>query len=100
MLNYLRGGQAVYDSGQFFKDGFDPARPAQVPDDYVTDGTWVWRGGTAYHLEHHGIAPEPDLLRHIRDNGFRLPPLGPDERERGKQTLRLHRLLVPPPSFR
>jgi hypothetical protein len=71
--------------------------PQRVPDSYHTDGTWVWRGGTVHHLDHHGIPPEPDLLRHIRDNRFRIPPLGPDDRERGKQTLRLRRLLVPPP---
>ncbi|GAA1858499.1 hypothetical protein GCM10009736_26890 [Actinomadura bangladeshensis] len=97
VLDYLRRGLTVHDSGRFFADGFDPARPQRVPDSYHTDGTWVWRGGTVHHLDHHGIPPEPGLLRHIRGNRFRLPPLGPDDRERGKRTLRLHRLLVPAP---
>ncbi|MFD0902531.1 hypothetical protein [Actinomadura sediminis] len=100
VLNYLNQGLLVYDSGNFVPDDFDPSHPQHVPDSYRTDGTWVWRGGIPYHLEHHGVPPEPALLQHIRGTGFRLLQLGPDERERGKQTLRLHRLLVPPPSFR
>ncbi|WP_396445968.1 hypothetical protein [Actinomadura sp.] len=97
VLRYLREAPVAYDSGRRFRDLFDPARPETVPDTYQTDGTWIWLGGVAHHLEHHGIPPEPDLLRHIRENNAQLPPEDPTVRERAKQTLRLHRILVPPP---
>jgi hypothetical protein len=97
VLRYLREAPVVYDSGRLFTDAFDPARPANVPDTYQTDGTWIWLGGVPHHLEHHDIPPEPDLLRHIRDNNAQLPAEDPATRERAKRTLRWHRLLVPPP---
>lgn len=98
VLRYLREAPVVYDSGRHLADGFDPARPATVPDTYQTDGTWIWLGGVPHHLDHHDVPPEPDLLQHIRDRDARLPLLDTAVRERGKQTLRLHRILVPPPA--
>ncbi|MEU8123209.1 hypothetical protein AB0C21_31235 [Spirillospora sp. NPDC049024] len=98
VLRYLREAPVVYDSGRFFSDAFDPARPSTVPDTYQTDGTWIWLGGVPHHLEHHDIPPEPDLLHHIRAANAQLPPEDPATRERAKRTLRWHRLLVPPPS--
>jgi hypothetical protein len=59
--------------------------------------TWVWLGGVAYHLEVHGVPPEPDLLAHIRENGFQVPEVQAADRERAKRTLRWRRILVPPP---
>ncbi|MFB4308704.1 hypothetical protein [Actinomadura sp. GTD37] len=98
VLRYLREAPVVYDSGRLLTDGFDPARPATVPDTYQTDGTWIWPGGIPHHLEHHGVPLEPDLLRHIRGNNAQLPPEDPTARERAKRTLRWHRILVPPPT--
>ncbi|WP_021598003.1 MULTISPECIES: hypothetical protein [Actinomadura] len=97
VLRYLREAPVVYDSGRHLTDGFDPARPSSVPDTYQTDGTWIWFGGVPHHLEHHGVAPEPDLLQHVRAHNAQLPLLDAAAHERAKRTLRLHRILVPPP---
>jgi hypothetical protein len=96
-LRYLHEGSVVYDSRRPFVDGFSPDKPQNVPDSYQTDGTWIWRGGVAHHLEHHDIAPEPDLLQHMRNNNFQVPPVDATTYEKAKRTLRLHRILVPPP---
>ncbi|GAA4234961.1 hypothetical protein GCM10022254_41100 [Actinomadura meridiana] len=96
-LRYLHEGTVVYDSRRQYVDGFSPDKPQNVPDTYQTDGTWIWLGGVAHHLEHHNIAPEPDLLQHIRNNNFQAPPVDATTYELAKRTLRLHRILVPPP---
>jgi hypothetical protein len=98
VLRYLREAPVVHDSGRLLPDGFDPARPSTVPDTYLSDGTWFWLGGVPHHLENHNVSPEPDLLRHIRANNAQLPVEAPTTRERAKQTLRQHRILVPPPA--
>ncbi|MFI0350658.1 hypothetical protein [Actinomadura sp. 9N407] len=97
VLRYLREAPVVYDSGNVFPDGFDPARPARVPDTYQTDGTWIWLGGVPYHLEVHGVPPEPDLVAHIRAHRFQVPALDAVDRDRAKRTLRWRGILVPPP---
>ncbi|WUH98134.1 hypothetical protein OHR68_32220 [Spirillospora sp. NBC_00431] len=98
VLRYLREGPLVYDSRRRFADGYAPDKPSVVPDTYQTDGTWVWMGGVPFSLEHHDIPPEPDLLRHMRDNDFQVPPVDATIRELAKRTLRWHRILVPPPT--
>ncbi|MFF5260123.1 hypothetical protein ACFY4C_14330 [Actinomadura viridis] len=99
VLRYLREAPLVYDSGNPLEDGFDPDRPARVPGTFQTDGTWVWLGGVTYHLEVHGIPPEPDLVEHIRANGFQVPEVGDAALAEAKRTLKWKGILVPPPGM-
>ncbi|GAA3969165.1 hypothetical protein GCM10023085_59360 [Actinomadura viridis] len=99
VLRYLREAPLVYDSGNPLEDDFDPARAARVPGTFRTDGTWIWLGGVPYHLEAHGIPPEPDLVEHIRANGFQVPEVGPAALADAKRTLKWKGILVPPPGM-
>ncbi|MGI8306443.1 hypothetical protein [Saccharopolyspora hattusasensis] len=73
ILDYLRAGTALMITTATLEDVVDPARGAVVPMSFRTDGTWIWPDTIAYYLEHHQLAPDPDLLAHIRDAGL-LPP--------------------------
>lgn len=97
VLRYLREAPVVYEGGTPFPDDFEPGRPARIPAAFHTDGTWVWLGGVAHHLDVHGIPPEPDLLEHVRANGFRVPAVDPAAEERARRTLAWTGFLVPPP---
>jgi hypothetical protein len=73
ILAYLNAGAIVLFARSFIKDAFFPDNPPAVPLTYVTDGVWIWAGATRYYLEHYGLPPEPDLLAHIRANGYTVP---------------------------
>jgi hypothetical protein len=47
---------------------------------FHTDGVWIWNGAVGYYLRVHGIAPEPDLVEHIRARGFQVPDVPGDVR--------------------
>lgn len=47
-------------------DVVDRERGAIVPTNFRTDGAWVWTDTVTYYLEQHHLAPDPDLLEHIR----------------------------------
>jgi hypothetical protein len=40
---------------------------------FRTDGTWIWNDITSYYLRTHGFRPDPELLEHIRSNGYEIP---------------------------
>ncbi|MEV4600311.1 TNT domain-containing protein [Amycolatopsis sp. NPDC049253] len=48
-------------------------REALVGDTHRTDGTWLWPETVPHQLRRHGIAPEPELVAHIRELGFQPP---------------------------
>ncbi|MFF5260124.1 hypothetical protein ACFY4C_14335 [Actinomadura viridis] len=98
VLRYLRDAPLVYDLRQVFVDGFHPDRPARVPGTFQTDGTWMWSGGVPYHLEAHGVPPEPDLVEHIRANGFKVPEVDAAARAKATRTLAWQGVLAPPPA--
>lgn len=52
-----------------------------VPLNYRTDGVWIWAGSVPHYLRKHGLAPEPELVRHIADRGFRLGEVGEEAKE-------------------
>lgn len=59
-------------------DGLQPDDAPAVPLTFHTDGTWVWSGGVAYYLRAHHVPPVPQLVQHIRDHSYRVPPVDPD----------------------
>ncbi|EFC84677.1 hypothetical protein [Parafrankia sp. EUN1f] len=73
LLAYLDAGQPVIGTTALMPDLLDPARGEVVPMTMRTDGHWVWTDTVSYYLEEHGLAPEPDLVRHIRLAGMPAP---------------------------
>ncbi|MEV7027668.1 hypothetical protein [Kitasatospora sp. NPDC093558] len=76
VLRYLRGGAAVLLTPMLTDDVVDPERRGVVPLGFRTDGQWIWTDTVTYYLETYGLAPEPDLLAHVRAQGdgpCRLP---------------------------
>jgi hypothetical protein len=72
----LRGAPVVVAANGFDVDPFDPARPETVPLHFHTDGRWVWSESLAYFADRYGLAPEPALLRHVRERRYRWPTVG------------------------
>jgi len=84
LLEYLDGALPVLTSSATMADIIDPAHPDVVPLTFRTDGEWIWTDTVSYYLEQHSIAPDPDLLEHVRASG----PLPPSVSE-----VALHRVL-------
>ncbi|GAA0237889.1 hypothetical protein GCM10010492_41220 [Saccharothrix mutabilis subsp. mutabilis] len=77
LLAYLDAAPVVLAARSYGKDVFTPDASPGVPLSFHTDGTWVWPGGVAYYLRHHHVPPVPQLVQHIRDNGYAVPPVSP-----------------------
>lgn len=75
ILAYLNGAHVVMGGRGFDPDLFDPTSAADVPAAFHTDGTWIWPASLPHYLAKHGIPPEPDLVTHLRANGFTPPVL-------------------------
>jgi hypothetical protein len=88
VLGYLRAGAVVLAVGGLGLDVFEPDRGEVVPLGSRTDGEWIWSDGVAHYLEHHGVAPDPDLYRRIRDRGHRCPEVTPVRLGRATAALR------------
>ena len=73
VLAYLENAPVALAARGYGEDAFKPDDPPAVPLTFHTDGAWVWPGGVAYYLRAHRIPPVPQLVQHIRDNGYRLP---------------------------
>ncbi|WP_410660877.1 ferredoxin [Amycolatopsis sp. lyj-112] len=81
VLEYLDAAPVVLASRTYDADAFAPSREPLVPLNFRTDGRWYWPGAVAYYLREHDVAPDPDLLTHIRALRFTLPEVGEPERE-------------------
>jgi len=66
LLEHLNNGLPVLTTSATMTDIMDPDRRDVVPLTFRTDGVWVWNDATSYFLERYGLAPEPDLLEHLR----------------------------------
>lgn len=76
LATYLESAEAILIADVLGDDVLDPPRGAVVPLDIRTDGTWMWSDALAYYVREHGIAPEPDLRRHIEASGHLSPAVG------------------------
>ncbi|MEV0134989.1 hypothetical protein AB0H83_41880 [Dactylosporangium sp. NPDC050688] len=70
---YLLGGTVLLYTTALMDDVVDPDRTGRVPMSFRTDGTWIWTDTVHYYLAAHRFAPDPDLLAHIRDQGYQVP---------------------------
>ncbi|WP_306211274.1 hypothetical protein [Actinoplanes sp. RD1] len=66
VLARLDGGRPLLITTDRADDVVAPGRGAVVPLSYRTDGAWIWTDTTAYYLREHGLAPDPELLAHLR----------------------------------
>ena len=80
VLEYLETAPVVLAARSYDRDAFAPDTPPSVPMNFRTDGAWVWPGAVAYYLRNHGLAPDPELLAHIRGRQFAVPDV--DDRTR------------------
>jgi hypothetical protein len=81
LLAYLEAAPVVLAARHLDVDEFVPA-DQDVPLNFRTDGTWIWAGAVPHYLRKHGLPPEPDLVAHIVDRGFRLGEVDEATRER------------------
>jgi hypothetical protein len=75
LLDYLDGALPVLTTSAVMADIIDPDHPEIVPLSFRTDGTWIWTDTVSYYLDRYCLAPDPDLLAHIRATGPKLSPL-------------------------
>jgi hypothetical protein len=76
ILGYLNAGSPVLISLGALDDVVEPDRGAIVPMGFYTDGTWIWNQAVTYYLEEYQLAPDAELLDHIRKAG--APPAAVD----------------------
>ncbi|MGA5824023.1 hypothetical protein ACPC54_40025 [Kitasatospora sp. NPDC094028] len=69
VARYLHAGTAVLLTPMLMDDVVDPRRQGVVPMGFRTDGRWIWTDTVTYYLEEYGLAPDPELLAHVREQG-------------------------------
>ncbi|MEU5691213.1 TNT domain-containing protein [Actinosynnema sp. NPDC020468] len=77
VLAYLEGAPVVLAARSYGPDPLDPDATPAVPQTFHTDGVFVWQGGVPFQLRTHAVPPVPQLVQHIRDNGYALPAVDP-----------------------
>src|SRR5262249_34341913 len=70
VAEYLAAGTAILFTTATTADRYDPAAGQPVGLSVRSAGQWVWSDVITYYARRYGILPEPDLLAHIRRNGY------------------------------
>ncbi|GGM63465.1 hypothetical protein ACFFX1_14135 [Dactylosporangium sucinum] len=73
VLEYLEAASAVLTTTTLMDDVVNGRRRGAVPMNIRTDGAWVWTDAVTYYLRNYGLAPDPDLLQHIRTRRYDPP---------------------------
>lgn len=73
VLGYLDVGEPLLLTTARLDDVVDTARMDAVPLNFRTDGAWIWSDVTGYYLREHHLAPDEELLAHIRSAGYKVP---------------------------
>ncbi|SFT85848.1 hypothetical protein SAMN04487904_11111 [Actinopolyspora lacussalsi subsp. righensis] len=81
VLEYLERAPVVLAARGYDSDRLDPYGKAAVPMTFHTDGSWIWPGAVGYYLRTHELAPQPELVEHIREREFQLPYVDDEARE-------------------
>jgi hypothetical protein len=87
VLAYLTRGEPVMDPPGALDDLLDPGRQGAVPVGFRSDGRWVWPDAVGYYLQHHDLAPEPDLVAYVLAGPASRVPLNRAARHRVLTTL-------------
>ncbi|WP_053204299.1 TNT domain-containing protein [Jiangella muralis] len=80
LLDYLEQAPVIVAGRGFEPDPFDPGGARDVPAGHHTDGVWLWTASVPHTFTKHAISPEPDLVEHVRRNGFAVPPVDQETR--------------------
>ncbi len=75
VIEYLDAGHALLVTTAAMDDVVDSSRRNVVPMNFRTDGTWIWTDTTTYYLQQHDLAPDQELLAHIRTADYRIPSI-------------------------
>jgi hypothetical protein len=67
LVGYLEAGTELLVTTGTMADVIDPEQGSVVPMNFRTDGSWIWTDTVTYYLRNHHLAPDPELLRHLRD---------------------------------
>lgn len=70
VAGFLDAGLAVLVTTQRMDDVLQPGQGQVVPMSYRTDGQWIWTDSVTYYLRKYGLAPDPELLAHMRGRRF------------------------------
>jgi hypothetical protein len=87
VLAYLEQAPVVLTREGAEPDLLEPDRPDPIPRAFHTDGTWIWPAAVAYYLRAHHAAPQRQLVKHIRDLGYRVPDVNEQIREAAAATI-------------
>jgi hypothetical protein len=60
---------------------------AVVPMSFRTDGQWIWTDAVGYYLRHYALAPDPQLLQHIRTGRYEVRAVDPVAQHRSLAAL-------------
>lgn len=71
LLQYLSRGAPLLATTARMDDVLDPSRTGVISMDLRTDGYWIWSEATVYYLRRYRLAPDPALLAHVRERGYR-----------------------------
>jgi hypothetical protein len=77
VLNYLSAGTILLETTGKITDILEAHLGQVVPMSFRTDGHWIWNDATWYYLHRYRLAPEPELLAHIRARRYAFTP--PDD---------------------
>ncbi|MFF0909622.1 hypothetical protein ACFWZW_02895 [Microbacterium enclense] len=72
VLGLLRSGAVILHAAQRLRDHVG-GQEAAVPASLRSDGVWIWSDACAYFLDRYWIAPDAELVRHLRTAGPALP---------------------------
>jgi hypothetical protein len=76
VLAYLETASPLLTTTALMDDVIDESHRGVVPMSFRTDGLWVWTEAVAYYLRQYGLAPDSQLLHHIRARHYEIPPVG------------------------
>ncbi|MET0495261.1 MAG: hypothetical protein ABW000_19240 [Actinoplanes sp.] len=82
VLAYLDGGEALLATTARENDILESSLGEVVPQSFRTDGTWIWTDAVSYYLRAYGLAPDQELLAHIRGRDYRIAALDDVSRHR------------------
>ncbi|SDP14708.1 Protein of unknown function [Actinopolyspora xinjiangensis] len=88
LRRYLENAPVVLAAEHHTPDRLDPNRSEAIPDSWHSDGSWVWPTAVPYYLSQYGVPPQPELLQHVRSNGFNVADLDPAVREAAEEAAR------------
>jgi hypothetical protein len=72
-VRYLSAGEPLLVTPTLDPDVVEPGLGRMVPVSFRTDGFWIWSDAATYYLRRHGLAPDPELLAHIRAADYAPP---------------------------